>query len=400
MNGAKIKYIIRIIAAAAVLILFNSAGVSAEENGVKPSETPAASSMPGSLCGIPAGTPVIHSGNYDYQIINEQQKLIALRKIYNYGEEVVFPSEIDGFRVYQIGADEMNAYRKQDSGNSYYDYSISTVFAYGTGSIRKITIPEGVEHIGYRAIDDVANLTELELPTTLRSLNGGFLNNSEKLTSVEIKSALYVDGSAFGSVKFDEVIVENELSENCEDGGFALEINKIIIRASENAEISVSLAEPWVNDVVVEKGVKKADIDGVVIKNQLYCMDKNTELLCDPELVNMVVTVKDSKTMKYCKTHKINYMYDNIPSIGKIKATKKSSKYLYKWKKAKPETRICRYDKENQEWNITEKPLKCKYEIRAKTGKSKKYVKIKQTKKTSWITPKKVKVKVKCIIPQ
>ena len=150
----------------------------------------------------------------------------------------------------------------------------------------------------------------------------------------------------------------------------------------------------------MEKGVKKADIDGVVIKNQLYCMDKNTELLCDPELVNMVVTVKDSKTMKYCKTHKINYMYDNIQSIGKIKVTKKGGKYLYKWKKAKPEKRICRYDKENQEWNITKKPLKCKYEIRAKTGKSKKYVKIKQIKKTSWITPKKVKVKVKCIIPQ
>lgn len=396
MNNVNIKKIIRMIMVFTACILINSIGVSAGTGNAMPSATLPA--MLSSIYKISEETPVIHSGNYDYQIVNEQQKLIALRKIYNYGEEVVFPSEIDGYSVYQIGADETNAYRKLDSNLFRYDYSISTVFANGTDSIKRIIIPEGIEHIGYRAIDNVANLKELELPTTLRTLDNGFLNNSKMLKSVEIKSALYVGGSAFGSVQFDEVIVENKLSVNCEDGGFAKEIDKLIIKASENAEISVSLTETWVNDVIVEKGVKKASIGDVVIKNNLYCMDKNTELFCYRELVNMVVTVKNSKAMKYCKSQKINYTFDNILSVNKIKVKKKDGKYVYSWKKIKPKKQIYRYDEKNREWNRTYKPLKCKYEIKAKSGKSKKYVKIKNTKKTKWTTSKKVKVKVKCVL--
>ncbi len=104
--------------------------------------------------------------------------------------------------------------------------------------------------------------------------------------------------------------------------------------------------------------------------------------------------------MKYCKAQKINYTYNNIPSVNKITVKKKGGKCLYSWKKIKPKKRIYRYDKENQEWKKTDKPLKCKYEIKAKSGKSKKYVKIKKTKNNTWTTSKKVKVKVRCVLTE
>ena len=81
-----------------------------------------------------------HSGDYDYQILNEQEKLITIRKIYNYGEEVVFPAEIDGYKVSQIGADKENTRVEQKDA---FNESLNTVFASGTENVKKIVISEG-----------------------------------------------------------------------------------------------------------------------------------------------------------------------------------------------------------------------------------------------------------------
>lgn len=347
-----------------------------------------------------ANIEIKHSGNYDYQILDDQAKLITIRKIYNYGEEVVFPAEIDGYKVSQIGADKENARVEEKdaiTGEVKYVFNESknTVFSSGTENIKKIVIPEGIQHIGYAAINNVLSLTELDLPKSLRSIEGQFLLNSTLIKSVEFKSSISMHGFVLSDVSLEKVTVAGKLWVS--DAMFGKEIDTLYLNGADDKSVSVSEGKEF-NNIIIGKDVLSAFLEDVLVKNNVVCMGKKTKL--EGHNINMVITEKNSLAMKYCKENKINYTYNDIPKIKKVNVTNKNKKFTYSWKKLKPYKCVCKYDKNSKKWSTSKNVLKYTYKVKGKFGKSKSYKLVKKTQKNKFLTTKKGKIKIECVLKE
>jgi len=103
------------------------------------------------------------SGTYSYSKLNDGT--IAITNYYKFGNsesigtdndpvDVVFPSEIDGYKVSQIG-----------------NGSVAAIHCEQTVNIEKITIPEGVTKINESAFSHFHSLKCIELPDTITTID-------------------------------------------------------------------------------------------------------------------------------------------------------------------------------------------------------------------------------------
>lgn len=133
--------------------------------------------------------------NYDYYTLPDGT--IAITRYYKNGKnasassdttpvDVVFPSEIDGCPVSQIGEIGVNG--------------PGVIYASQTYNIRKITIPEGVKTIGDGAFSYTEYLEYVELPDTLETVGRSVFENCNSLKEVTLpKNLSYIGKYMFES---------------------------------------------------------------------------------------------------------------------------------------------------------------------------------------------------------
>ena len=82
-------------------------------------------------------------------------------------------------------------------------YSVTSIHQYafqGCDGLTSISIPDGVESIGYCAFDDCENLTSVTIPESVTSIGGFAFNDCENLTSVTIPEGVTsIGGWAFAN---------------------------------------------------------------------------------------------------------------------------------------------------------------------------------------------------------
>ncbi len=112
----------------------------------------------------------IISGEYNYEFLEDGT--IGINRYLGTADEVVIPSEIDGYKV-----------------TALHRYCFA-----GFKSLKSVTVPEGVTRIGFCAFEDCFNLEELILPDSLREMHFMYIDETKlyKTASNWENGVLYV----------------------------------------------------------------------------------------------------------------------------------------------------------------------------------------------------------------
>ncbi len=196
-----------------------------------------------------AAQPIIKSGVYEYQINDEAKKTATLRKITEYGEEVIIPETIDGYTIERIGAPKGEAYGKISDRLYGLLYEQICVFQKNEDKVKKLVIPNTVKLIDHYAFYNMPALTELVLPDGLTRICEENFNNATELKKIEFPAGLKVELDAFRGVVFDKVVLngsfENGASrmngdgEDSAYGSFGASAKNILITKKNEAKITV-----------------------------------------------------------------------------------------------------------------------------------------------------------------
>lgn len=390
-----------------IAIAFMTAGmvgfnVQAAENTAEP--TAEIKPTPGIADDMGIGTidtsteKIITSGNYQYVILNEAEKTIALRKISNYGETVEIPEQIDGYTVKVLGY-YLSGYSYQTAYlhlSVFHDYASNTWAESST--IKKLVIPESVKYIGYNACANLFAMTELVLPEYVNIDYGAFMGASS-LTRLELKNVSWIGYDAFTDVNLDELNFIGSW-----EGGDELsikgKIKKIIASPGNSPTVFSTNGMSNPDDLYINKGISKLSIsEGIASKNNVYIYDKKTEVSLDHSYINeseidickRIITCKGAKAVKFAKKNKVNYTTVSEPKEIKAAVKKDKKGYTYSWKKSYVKRTDYTINKKGK-WKIKNSKKKASYDIYVK--KAGKYQLVMTTKKTKYNIKTKKKVKI------
>lgn len=268
----------------------------------------------------------IISGNYEYQVIDEIKKTATLLKIKNYGEKLILPTKIDGYKVVKIGRDV----REED------DIQASDCEVLGNGAeiVEKIIIPEGVTSIGVYSFMNTPSLSQVIFPKSLREI--GYMNfmKAKKIKTLSLPSQIRIEG-AFKDSVFDKVSVNGSLTGYYDDyahGGSGLggKIKDMLVKGSGRVEISCAAN---VSNLVVSKSVKELFLSSGSMKN-IEVKNKKTKLSIDARdvIVKGIITI-DMGKLKKRKNGKYSWTKPRVKMIeNKKKNDKKIVTYVLKYK--------------------------------------------------------------------
>lgn len=112
----------------------------------------------------------IISGEYNYEFLEDGT--IGINRYLGTADEVIIPSEIDGYKV-----------------TALHRYSFASF-----KNLKSVTVPEGVTRIGFCAFDNCVNLEELILPDSLREMHFMYIEDTKlyKTASNWENGVLYV----------------------------------------------------------------------------------------------------------------------------------------------------------------------------------------------------------------
>ena len=115
-------------------------------------------------CCLVAGTPkgrvsAESSGDFEYNILSDGTAEIT--KYTGSAEELVIPAELDGYTVSSIGS-----------------------FSFSDSNFVRVTIPDSVTSIGFKAFSDCPCLTEVFIPDSVVNFAGSAFSNCTSLTAI------------------------------------------------------------------------------------------------------------------------------------------------------------------------------------------------------------------------
>jgi hypothetical protein len=332
---------------------------------------------------------IIRSGDYGYQVLNKTDKTASLRRVYNYAENVVLPTEVDGYKIVDIGlaGDEEH----------YYKDEVLTVFSEENNNIRSLVIPEGVLNIEVGAFCYMKNLEKLSLPESLVGAGGEIHSRNfdgiTKLSELNIPEGLYVYCCFEDSV-----------------------IDKLTVNGSIYGDDEVGMMRAKVNTMIVKRGKKGT---GFCNGNKRIKENRDNVFIAMGGKVKNVIVSSNIKKIKFqdgdyenIKLENANTVvsYDYPTFIGKVTAdianinSKKSGgKTIYSWKALNVTCYTEDYEAEKEifynkcVYKIDKKGKKASYKVSTK-NKSGKYKTVKSMKKTKIKLAHKSKVKVTAVI--
>ncbi len=311
---------------------------------------------------------IVRSGNYEYQILSEDDKTASLRKVHNYGEEVVLPSSIDGYKIVCIGSNEGGKRIDLPTNEVIFDYSNVNIFSEIDTIIKKLVIPEGITVICPNAFRELKSLEYLQLPDSMSRMNENNFMNAVNLKQVNFPEGMDIWDMCFYNSVIDKLIVKGMVNAYAEDfGGMYGVVNELIVKKGNKEDGVIDLTGVNVNDMVIKSGVKQLYIYGGNYKNIEF------------------------------ENHKTVFKYNQeCTTIGKVKANvskvkerKKSKRYEYSWTPMKVYMSYWTLE-ESGEKNMKSE---IKYNVKVK-NKGKKYKDYKSTKKCKVTLKSKSKVRV------
>lgn len=338
---------------------------------------------------------VITSGNYQYVILSEADRTIALRKILNYGETVKIPEQIDGYTVKVLGY-YLSGYTQYVSDlhlSVFHDYT-SNAWEEST-TIKKLEIPESVKYIGYNACARLSAMTELVLPENIHIDNGGF-EGASSLTKLELKNVSWIGYDAFTEVNLNELNITGRW-EGGDELSITGKIRKITVSPGTSATVFDTNGISIPDSLYINKGVRTLWISEGAAANNIYIYDKKTEIKItssynkETTVCKRIITCKGAKAVNFAKKNKINYTTISEPK--EIKATIKKSKkgYTYSWKKSYVKRTEYSINKKGK-WKIKNTKKKASYDVYVK--KAGKYQLLSTIKQTKYSFKNKQKVKI------
>lgn len=270
----------------------------------------------------------IRSGDYEYQILNFENKYAALRKVYNYGPEVTIPDTIDGYNIIQIGASREPIGYIGDNMIGI-DFTKAAIFSEKDNIVKKLVIPEGVTVIKQFAFYEMNSLEELSLPKTLRNIWPHNFKNSTLLKKIEFPAGIRVGERCFENVVFDEMILKGNFSGYDDDsfGCMKGKAEKVTINADNTV---VDFGDTPINKFVIGKKVKNIELGSGSCEN-IVLNNPKTKLKffsADESVVNKISAVI-TKNIK-CKKNSAGYVYSWKPV--KIKGKKSTVRYTLSYK--------------------------------------------------------------------
>lgn len=277
----------------------------------------------------------IRSGDYEYQILNSENKYAALRKVYNYGAEVTIPDTIDGYSIIQIGAREAPIGNTGDNMIGI-DFTKATIFSEKDNIVKKLVIPEGVTEITKFAFNEMNCLEELSLPKTLHKIWPHNFKNSTLLKKIEFPAEISVGDKCFENAVFDEMILNGNFSGYDDDnfGYMKGRAEKVTINADNTV---VVFGNTPINKFVIGKKVKNIKLGPCSCKN-IVLNNPKTKLKffsadeCNVNKISAAIT----KNIK-CKKSSDGYTYSWKPV--KIKGKKSTVRYALSYKNSNGEFR-------------------------------------------------------------
>lgn len=321
------------------------------------------------------------SGNYQYKILSEMEKTIALYKILNYSDVVEIPERIDGYSVVSLGlpSHSQNIFRQDNEEIK----------------IKKLVIPDSVKRIEDGACRELKYLTELKLPKGVEIGNEVFVN-CKMLKKLELEK-VSLGYCAFDGVSLDELIFNGKnslVSITDEEIAIGGHIKNVYYR---NVGDEVFVAGFSADNVYIPKTVKKVAL-WAVRANNIYIPNKEAKIdIHDKRYIEgykHFVLSKGSKAIKKVQQCKTSYtVIDNSPKIA-IKKKKDKKKTQYVWKITTPVKTDYVYKK--KKWCKT-RSYKANYKVYFKKKGSKKFQYRKTTKKKTYDTNKPGTIKIKII---
>lgn len=273
-------------------------------------------------------TSVIRSGDYEYQILSVENKTAALRKVYNYGTEVVMPDSIDGYRIVIIGTNQTPIIEKDNVVST--DFEKAAIFAASDNTVKRLVIPEGVLQIADIAFNEMNALEELSLPRTLQSIGGNNFQNSTLLKEIDFPAGISVLNGSFRGAVFDRMILNGNFGGYDDDFGDMAGDAKQVIINDDNAHVTFGTTH--IDKFVIGKKVKNIKLgpcncENIVLRNPKTILDVFSSDECDIDKLSAVIA-KDIK----CKKRSDKYIYSWKPI--KIKGKKYTVKYALSYRKS------------------------------------------------------------------
>lgn len=133
------------------------------------------------FCGLLPGEVRAESEEFDTYLLDDET--IGIDGYNGDLDTVVFPAQIDGYKVSKIGK----------AGREGYGFTIR-----GMGNVKKIGFAEGIKEIVAGAFHGCSELTEISFPMSIETIGGNAFRNCSSLKSVTLPSNIkYVDAYAF-----------------------------------------------------------------------------------------------------------------------------------------------------------------------------------------------------------
>lgn len=329
----------------------------------------------------PPSRQTVVSGNYEYQIIDENSKAASLTKIHNYGEEVELPAFIDGYHIISIGCDEREHYKRNESGGQSLDIKGITVFSeQDAARVKKLIIPEGIVYIESFAFWEMSGLEYLKLPDSLHEIREDNFDKTYNLKTV-YASAFTTIQACFLRSNIERLILSGYTS----DSKYITEISELLQyklfvpdkRPNKLAFADFSTAH--ISEMVVAAQIKKIILYGTYDK----------------------IILKNPKT-KVSYNQKEAEVGTISAKISKITVKRKKSKYIYSWKPINITVHKQTYGKYSEaSVKIYDAKSNIKYTVKGRNKKGK-YKKILTSGGTKISSDRKIKLKVeaKCVFPK
>ena len=128
-------------------------------------------------------------GDFTYRYENEA---VVIEGYNGENSEITIPSSINGYKVKKI------------SDEAFYE----------NGTIKKVTIPEGVVEIGQLSFKDAKNLEEVKLPSTLKLIGADAFYRCENLNKINLPKNLTAihDNTFYKCESLEEIVIPDNVT--------------------------------------------------------------------------------------------------------------------------------------------------------------------------------------------
>ena len=336
------------------------------------------------------------SGNFDYVVVDETNRYASIVKIRNYGEDVVIPETVDGYKVVFIGIPYDSEYDNEDLTDEAVlelypelytknnlpnrvrgvDYIRRCVVDYNDYTIKSLRIPEGVSVITAGAFGNMYSLTNVEFPSSLHKIDRNNFGKCISLKNLTFKGDIKIESSFYG-VNLDRITAYGSFS--CGDEEYSTGIcgsvkqfvfDKKAFNNCRSEKMAIAMYALGIKELVIPKDTGDVNI------LDIYEADIDKIILGNPNLTIKGEGLKNAFNKLESTTKKV-----------KLKINRKTHKYTYSWNKIN-----CKIKGKKDSGSIRE--VSTKYVLYRKNSKGK-YVKFKTTNAEKYVSKKKLKLKIK-----